>query len=1070
MKKFTLTAIASLLMTASAFAGVNNTVYVTNKAQYEAALASCEGFTNDDKLTIVVCKSLNENGDGEGEVADNTVVINSNYTLKHNRGTVVLRSNQTDIDNLPQMQLGVNGMEHAPDSKFSWICENVSLQYRAHNTATSGQIFYWQKMTMDKMQLDSIIFRNCEITNIPRTLFRTAPTSDKVDAEGNELAPSKIQYLEMTGCKVHDINISKGNNWALFVIGSMPVEMKFANNMFYDMPYSKGIVQMAYVNNDGTAPKIWFNNNTVMLAKAKYDITPAVYYTQEEADSINAANPSAPAPVTTDDIKTAEQYSNNGCCIFNMGEYLSSSTEYYVYNNIFMSQQQGVVAKPTDAADYTIMEGQVDVLSARAKNEEGSLMPIGYLTAKNNYTDAAYKVLAPRNPESEDDLVENNIETAFEWTSFFKPENSNFISLKTNPFFTLGTSTMPLDLEETQTVEIPSCVGAPIMYVEEFPAEAKLTTAVAGEYFGEPVITISPAKEVYKKGDKVTVTVTDAAGTALRQFNNFKGWSGDATSAEKEFEIELTEAKEYKFTATFEKNKEIGNVLAAWYSSTGKDMQDIEAQIGAGMLKGFGADTTGCEKVLQAKELPYVAKAFQTRTNKFGEDPVASQVCTYNIRTAAAARDYNRDYAVIQLSTKGKVDAVVNYFVGSDNNASKTQNAYWSLDGQNWTLAASADLSAAARDAKFGDKDGKLFGWTEVNVALPAECNGKDTVFVKIQGAVKGAAETEEDIVINPASFADFEAAHNSDVFEYITNILVTATDFDVTPLDNAIKAANDTIDNGSLTDPAAVAYLKGEIAKAVEAKGKVGNTDEVKAAVKALNDAIAKAFNMQTLASLTGFKDGDKFIMDDYTAKGTANVVTGTIMGNMVMAVGGTDLNCATNKGTSVIDGTTYNNSARLKNASRVLMFKVDQPSEITVYGQSHSSRVFCAGTELGKDDLGQGTVSTNTYTFTAPANTAIYLSSVNAGTLDGGDLYIAGFTVKAKAGMKGDANGDNTISVADLSLMASYILGEQVEINKDNADVNLDGDITVADLSAVASIILQAEARAARLAQGEE
>lgn len=60
---------------------------------------------------------------------------------------------------------------------------------------------------------------------------------------------------------------------------------------------------------------------------------------------------------------------------------------------------------------------------------------------------------------------------------------------------------------------------------------------------------------------------------------------------------------------------------------------------------------------------------------------------------------------------------------------------------------------------------------------------------------------------------------------------------------------------------------------------------------------------------------------------------------------------------------------------------------------------------------------------------------------------------------GIKGDANGDGTVSVADLSLMASAILGETVKINKKNADINEDGEITVADLAAVAAMILGAE-----------
>lgn len=57
------------------------------------------------------------------------------------------------------------------------------------------------------------------------------------------------------------------------------------------------------------------------------------------------------------------------------------------------------------------------------------------------------------------------------------------------------------------------------------------------------------------------------------------------------------------------------------------------------------------------------------------------------------------------------------------------------------------------------------------------------------------------------------------------------------------------------------------------------------------------------------------------------------------------------------------------------------------------------------------------------------------------------------------GDANGDGIVSVADLALMASYILDGQGDINKDNADTNKDGEVTVADLAQVAALILGAE-----------
>lgn len=55
------------------------------------------------------------------------------------------------------------------------------------------------------------------------------------------------------------------------------------------------------------------------------------------------------------------------------------------------------------------------------------------------------------------------------------------------------------------------------------------------------------------------------------------------------------------------------------------------------------------------------------------------------------------------------------------------------------------------------------------------------------------------------------------------------------------------------------------------------------------------------------------------------------------------------------------------------------------------------------------------------------------------------------------GDVNGDGTISVADLSMMAAYILGGTPDgFSETAADVNGDKSISVADLSALAAMIL--------------
>ncbi|MBQ0020544.1 MAG: dockerin type I repeat-containing protein, partial [Bacteroidales bacterium] len=57
----------------------------------------------------------------------------------------------------------------------------------------------------------------------------------------------------------------------------------------------------------------------------------------------------------------------------------------------------------------------------------------------------------------------------------------------------------------------------------------------------------------------------------------------------------------------------------------------------------------------------------------------------------------------------------------------------------------------------------------------------------------------------------------------------------------------------------------------------------------------------------------------------------------------------------------------------------------------------------------------------------------------------------------LPGDANNDGDISVADLTMLASYILGNSPEgINLKNADVNGDSEISVADLTSLSSLIL--------------
>ena len=58
----------------------------------------------------------------------------------------------------------------------------------------------------------------------------------------------------------------------------------------------------------------------------------------------------------------------------------------------------------------------------------------------------------------------------------------------------------------------------------------------------------------------------------------------------------------------------------------------------------------------------------------------------------------------------------------------------------------------------------------------------------------------------------------------------------------------------------------------------------------------------------------------------------------------------------------------------------------------------------------------------------------------------------------LKGDANEDETVDVADITAIAAQILGNNPSpFNVDNADVDNDGEITVSDITGTATIILQ-------------
>lgn len=824
MRKITLALLASLTLAANAN---KVTTYVTNKSQFNNALSAAYSQTASDTCEVVICAELADDGTS-AKIADNSVVINTGSLQAKSTqhplpvtGTLIIRSEQTDIDNLPQLQTGFDYQEAC--TNLSIIVENVSIQFRSGKTASSGQVFYWEKITMDKMQLNDIIIRNCEITNIPRTLFRTAPTSAKEDADGNALTPSKIQYFELSGCKIHDMNIAHGNNWALNVFGSMPIEVNISNNVFYDMPYTKGIIQMAYVNNDGTSPVIRFYNNTVMLAKAEYEYTENGVTTQ----------------------------ANNGCTIINAGNYLAASTNYIIYNNLFLGQQAGKVAVPTDAQNYTFVEGGTNILSAKEVVEEVTTQ-FGVMIASNNFLDSKYAALDRGSniiDETGSDYIdESNQVGEYDFGNFYNAAESNFIVEKANNLYSQGSPVVPVSSTSDEGnaddwISTTSCIGAPLMYVDEFPVPVQVNVAVIGS--NSASVAVSPVKDSYFKGDEITITL-DLKNTYYRTYNTFDGWSDGNTETVRNIVLDGDLNLNAYFTANID-------AVAAWDFTSNGTSNSTKSEVlaeygdlaGVATIKAFAADTVGIGNAnqsftarqaevdagyvtsvgtkiaaawnsvtnnyeIKARTIDgaadsiivcaqrataarnYVEGKFETRAAKFGEDETEKQMAIISMRTPRNTRDFNRNYAVIELPAADLSNIKVDYFIGTDNNASKIQKLYYSTDGVNYT-----EIADAAVELTNGQ-------WSNVQATLPAACNNAEKVYIKIQGQVNDGDNADNIAYTSVSSAFNPEKLFDYDVFEYIGNVLITAdsaTGVVVTEADAAEAAAAPVkvIENGGI-------------------------------------------------------------------------------------------------------------------------------------------------------------------------------------------------------------------------------------------------------------------------------
>ena len=734
MKKLTLSLMA-ILMILPLTVKADWVKEVSNKSEIVAAFNAFENTPGCvDKIIV--------KGD------DATLIDIGNYTMGCDSirgGKLIVTSEQTDITKVPQLKLGFNFKPTAADQtenpSFSMIWENVGLQYRAGATASSGQIFY---ANVAACAYDSVIFRNCDINNIARCLYRSVPDYDTIWVEeGNPDASYElvrktypINYFEMSGCKAHNMCISSGNGWGVIYFGQCTKEITFRNNLWYDIPYAKALIYWGYIDSTGETPNVTFSNNSVFWGSG----------------SLNSGKP-----------------------VFDAGGYLGDMTTYNFDNNIF-SYPEGGEFTQTAIADTARYDSAAVALRQRPADGGG-------LIYFNNNISRGYKAFGDESSVGAYyDFAETNTytweESGLKWEDFYSANEGDFRLLKSNPLYTMGVDGAP--------------IGADFMYVDEFPVEIKVNVEVTGVPFAG--YTINPSKAKYFKDDHITISAT-AHNSFFRTFADFQGWSNGETS--EEIEMDLTgEELEINLVGTY---APVGQYVAAFDFSDAtkgsvKSTNDALSEIYFNMdqddkyqakLFQFMVDTVGLSAGEASYEL-YSSRSTDNTRNfecrygqvKFGEDDESERQGIVSRRTPTCIKDEKADFVVVEFNTKGFKGLNFSCFVGTDNNANKTQELYYSLDCQDWKKLTSVDLEA--------------WQWFELAADLPAECDNQDSIFVKITGVPCGfddavmVTDQREGMGpytwvndVTPETKADNTFYYkDTDRFEYTGNIALTYQEY----------------------------------------------------------------------------------------------------------------------------------------------------------------------------------------------------------------------------------------------------------------------------------------------------
>lgn len=580
----------------------------------------------------------------------------------------------------------------------------------------------------NKHFVDTLAFRNCEISNICRSFVRCQINNPGEDFTG----AGTFKHFEMTNCVFHN-GSRQANAMPLIYMAQPTNTMVFRNNTFYDLTYLNALVTYNYMTDETgrQALKFSFENNT-LVAWSK-------------------------------------------STLFNFGAYVNNESEFHIKNNFFlypnwvdeMNNRAGDTNSSHDMTEEATTRNEEgtttfgylseDEVAARLEkgtvltNIEGGLVQLeknvllGY--KHQNMVDAieAGDIITIGDTEEEEDTISfyTMEDVNFAWTDFADAQNDMFQINIAHPVYTAGVKGAPIGDERNYTDRVIKVVH--------------VTTHVEGSTSAS--VSVAPQKDAYVSGDVVTLTAN-----VNGSLNTFKSWSNGMT----EPVIEITLEDDLDITATFEEL----DYVAVWNlddlaTNNVKKLSPLAANHGDESLtlnymrylddKGYVVwneeNSAFVNDIEDADEKKAAGNVFMTRNNKVAGDIRNCFLITTSNTQFNLGAEGHADYLFIEAAETLQ-PTKIQFFAASDNIPYKVYAISTSTDGETWTDASTFEMS----------NNGV---WNPIEAELPA------AKFIRIKGV------ESEGMFITPEFQELIDAGTNSvnTEFLFVAEIILMPSD-----------------------------------------------------------------------------------------------------------------------------------------------------------------------------------------------------------------------------------------------------------------------------------------------------